>query len=315
MLKFTSIVLLNYNSYIDTKNCIKSFLFHHTKNENIYSFIIVDNKSNDNSLYNIKKFLKEDLNKNFQEFNESNFLENLKNEPFTILKLDRNYGYAKGNNFGIKLAINLGASYLLVLNSDILITQNILDPLCNFVSLNSEFGIVSPVLYKKNGDFDYNCARKSPTNLDIFIEFSILRKFSIFKKMLKKRYLLKNSRLDNLNYIIIDLPSGSCMFCKTSLMYEINFFDENTFLYYEENILYEKLKKVGLYNVLLLSISAIHLGAQTTNKSKSYKIVNYNYKSVIYYLKNYRSNAVFLIYYLKIKKVLINIYLKILNMF
>ncbi|PQL92483.1 glycosyltransferase [Apibacter adventoris] len=310
MSETVAVVILNYNSYEDTNNCIKSFLKAHQNYKKVFSFIIVDNNSTNNSVEKINKFIIQDIKKEVHQLTENYERNILNNSFFTILKLTKNYGYAKGNNLGIRLAIKKGAEYLLILNSDIIITENILDPLMKFKKTHAGYALVSPILYTKKDIIDYNCARKSPSDFDIFIEFTFLRKIPFFKKIIDKRYILKNVDLQNIDFIDIDLPSGSCMFCESALMKKINFFDENTFLYYEENILYEKIKSEGLKNALLLSVSAIHLGAQTTSKSSNYQIVNFNYQSALYYLRKFRIHTYFLIGYLKIRQKLILKYLK-----
>ena len=96
------VVILNYLAYWETEKCVTSIKDKRLKISNI---VIVDNSSGNES-YKVlsKKYAK---------------MENIK-----ILRTHRNYGFAKGNNIGICYARNvLGAEYVLLLNSDIVITD------------------------------------------------------------------------------------------------------------------------------------------------------------------------------------------------
>ena len=55
--------------------------------------------------------------------------------------------------------------------------------------------------------------------------------------------LLQHPNLKDESLVEVDMPSGSCMLFEKSVFEEIEGFDPNTFLYYEEAILYHKLKK------------------------------------------------------------------------
>ena len=75
---------------------------------------------------------------------------------------------------------------------------------------------------------------------------------------------------------------------------EVDFFDENTFLYYEENILGYKLKEKGYKQFLLPNCSYIHNHSISINKS---------IKSVSKRLKHaYDSREYYCLQYLKINK-------------
>ena len=67
------------------------------------------------------------------------------------------------------------------------------------------------------------------------------------------------------------------------------YFDPETFLYYEENILYHRFRKLGLTNYLLPQLKCIHLGAETTAKAvRDYDYLRKTNRSAYYYVMNYR---------------------------
>ncbi|MDE7000720.1 MAG: glycosyltransferase family 2 protein [Lachnospiraceae bacterium] len=101
-MKNITAVILNYHAYWETEKCVASILDKHL---NVSHIVIVDNAS-PNESYRI-------LSKEYSGYG------NIK-----VLRTHRNYGFAKGNNIGIRYARTvLGADYVLLLNSDIVITD------------------------------------------------------------------------------------------------------------------------------------------------------------------------------------------------
>lgn len=121
-----SIVILNWNGKQDTVECVESLKkVHYPK----YDIILVDNGSFDGS---------------------ADFLE--KQYPYiTIIKNKENLGFTGGNNVGIQKALDTGAEYILLLNNDTTVDQNLITGcLVPFLN-NQEMGIVGPkVVYYSN---------------------------------------------------------------------------------------------------------------------------------------------------------------------
>ncbi len=104
------VVLLNYNGYNDTKECIESIL---KGQNNMYfniNICVVDNDSTQEE----RKLL----------FNLKNKIKNL-----DIIFNNTNEGYAKGNNIGISFAIKNQADYIWVLNNDVTVEENAVNEL------------------------------------------------------------------------------------------------------------------------------------------------------------------------------------------
>lgn len=71
-------------------------------------------------------------------------------------------------------------------------------------------------------------------------------------------------------------------------MKQIESFDDNVFLFYEEDILAHKIKECGYKTVSLNSEKFIHYESQTIGKTLSYyKKMKQLYKSKMYYHKTY----------------------------
>ena len=121
------IVLLNYNSYEDTIDCINSLS---NINYDNYCIVIIDNCSTDDSFAKLKK-----INSN----------------KIYIIKSEFNGGWSSGNNLGIKKCLELNCEYILLLNNDTLVEKNFLEILIDFYEKNKICGIVSPkIMYNSN---------------------------------------------------------------------------------------------------------------------------------------------------------------------
>ena len=71
------------------------------------------------------------------------------------------------------------------------------------------------------------------------------------------------------------------------LFEQIGSFDPHTFLYYEENILYQKLRAIGKTNWIFPKLKCIHLGASSTKHEVVYFMIKSSADSVCYYIENY----------------------------
>lgn len=114
------IIILNYNNYEDTIECIKSI-------KNVIPFemidiVVVDNNSTNDSV---------------------NVIEN-QFQDIIMIKSNVNKGYAYGNNLGLKYAIENRYKYTCVLNNDTIITENFLEA-C-IIELGKDVAFISPTL-------------------------------------------------------------------------------------------------------------------------------------------------------------------------
>jgi len=128
-----SIVLLNWNGWEETVECLNSLSKINYPNFNV---LIVDNGSNDDSVVQIKNY----LSINNGKFQKVNLIENKKN-----------YGFAEGNNIGIKLVIQSSPDYVLLLNNDTTVDKNFLYELVKVAEENHSVGSVQSLLLKPGG--------------------------------------------------------------------------------------------------------------------------------------------------------------------
>lgn len=268
------LIVLNYNDFKNTINYINSVL-DFKKLDNI---IIVDNNSSDDSFSKLNK---------------------LKGKKIEIIKTEKNKGYAYGNNFGAFYAIKkYGKCNLIISNNDILIKE---DDFNNLIKSIEKMDAISPVI-KENGSL--NRGWRLPSTKDE-IKLSLPHNRNIVVGYNDEHYR------NDVSYV--DVLSGSFFIIKSDVFLKVKGFDENTFLYYEENILFSKLKKFGAKVGILNTSSIIHNHSQSISKSlNNYKKTKILKQSQEYYVKKYCKHNIFNYSLLKVlnKIVLLNSKLK-----
>jgi len=119
-----SIVILNWNGYRDTIECIESLK---KVNYGNYQILVVDNGSTDDSAKMIRS----------------------KFPDLTLVENEKNLGFAGGNNVGMQCALKSGAKYVLLLNQDTVVDSNFLRELVNVGESDSQVGAVQSKILKR----------------------------------------------------------------------------------------------------------------------------------------------------------------------
>ena len=266
-------VILNYNDYkttLDYLEMIKSY-------KSLDLIIVVDNNSTDNSYEELKK---------------------IKNNKIIILRSDKNGGYGYGNNIGIKFAIKkYKKCNIIISNPDIEVTDDTIKQMSEYSSNNPNVAIVSPVIKEHetlNRGWKLSCGYKE-----------MLLSIPLIGRKLKNKIIGYSNSHYKKERSKVDVISGCFFMIKSNIFKRINYFDENLFLYYEENVICSKIKKLN-YDVMVLNYcSVIHNHSVSIDKSHNvlskYIILK---KSQMYYLDNYVNCS-------KLSKKLIQIFSKI----
>ncbi len=142
---------------------------------------------------------------------------------------NKNLGFGKAHNIGIKKAIALNSNYHIILNPDICIEKDTINKLIHFMDKNQEIGLTMPKVLYPSGKLQFLCKLiPTPKNL-------IIRRFSIIKNWIKNNDKVYELRFFKYNKNIeIPYVSGCFMFARTSILKKVNGFDERFFLYFED---------------------------------------------------------------------------------
>lgn len=248
-------VIINYNDYKTT-----SFLLDSIKDYKCLDLIVVvDNKSTDDSLKYLKKY-------------ENNIIK--------IIEAEENKGYAAGLNIGAKEVIKkLKNCNIIFSNSDVIINkEEDLEKLSKDIGKHS-IAVVGPTIVENRS---LNRGWMLPTIKDE-IKFNL----PLVSRKYRKEILYDDEHY-NEDLSIVGVVSG-CFFCVSGkVLEEVDYFDEATFLYYEEQILSKKLEEKDYQVAVDNNVVIIHNHSVTIDKNinrvNKYKELK---KSQRYFVKEY----------------------------
>ena len=225
-----SVIIVNYLTYRLIEECIKT-IFQKTSGLS-FEIVIVDN-SNDLS-----------------EFNQ---LKNLVNEfplPIKVINARGNLGFGRANNLGASYS---NGDYLLFLNSDTLLINNAMLAMIRVFKNYQNVGCVGANLYTKSGKPEHSYIKAELTKKGIRKNNSLLA--TIARK-------LGNSEQFNRTGKVLDIQgylTGACFLVPTFLFNEIGGFDQDIFMYGEDSLLCNQIRKKGYRLVNTPDAKVIHL--------------------------------------------------------
>ena len=235
LLNNATLVVLNYNTPELTIGTVR----HVAELKTGIHLIVLDNASTDDSW--------EKLNAAFE--GESDV---------ALCRSPKNGGYAKGNNLGLSLAEKLGGvEYVGIMNPDVVVGKDALYALVNVLKQDTTIGLVrTQVVYNGRKLNPNPCAWNKGGLLRWLIGVTML---GTLLRRLSRR--LVGREVDLISYTdskdlseainSVFAVQGCFFFGRLELMRAIGGFEERTFLYYEEDILAEKVCSRGLKNAVL----------------------------------------------------------------
>lgn len=298
-----TIIILNWNGWKDTIECLESV---YQINYSNYNVIVVDNNSEDNSVENIKDYCKGKLKieSSFFEYDPENKpikvfeynkkgskiikVENTENESFilnknlVIIKNDQNAGFADGNNVGIRYAIKiLKSDYVLLLNNDTIVEKNFLNELIKENKKDINSGIVGSKIYFYNNP---NLIQTVGVRINWYLgEAAAIRH--------------ENKNID------LDAVTGCSMLIKKDVISKIGFLNTNYFLYYEDTDFCIRAKRSGFKITCAHSSKIWHKTSVSTAKTSGIREY-YSARNLLFFMRKYaarRNFYCFLIYFFFIK--------------
>lgn len=267
------LIILNYNSAYNTINCVKQLL---SFNES-YHILVVDNCSTDDSFSILCK-----------EFERVDFVDVIKNKT--------NSGYSAGNNFGIKYAIEkYGIEIVGILNPDVIIPKaDVIKGITDALLSDDSFAIGSGIALNANHEYNINnSCWKIPTNSQLVLNHFLGKKRNKYTQCLKT---IKNE------IALTECVAGCFFLAKVSAMEKIGFFDDNVFLYNEENILGIKCKQQGFKEIIVLNQIYIHNHEFHKNEKVKFKkkmsMTKNSFESRKYLCKKYYNKLLLILLYI-----------------
>jgi GT2 family glycosyltransferase len=253
-----SIIIINYNTFQLTSNCIASLKEKLLEVE--YEIILVDNASTE---------CKPDLFK--EKF------------PFIhLIKSPTNTGFTGGNNLGVEAA---KGEYLLLLNSDTELINNAPKICLDYIKANKEVGMVSCQLLYPDGSIQHNCRRFRT------ISWELLEVFPFYKLLPKQKreMLMLHHYFDHQSFADVDWVWGAYMLFPKSIIGQLpqKKLSDDYFMYCEDTLWCWDFKQLGYKINFLPQAKVMHVHRGSVSRDKWIKIRSTSIKNHAAFMKKF----------------------------
>ena len=239
-MKNVCIVIINWNGL----NWLKKTLPIVNKYSKQTKIIVIDNNSIDKSKDYIKSKFKN----------------------IDIIELEKNYGYAGGYNKALK---KIKTKYVLLLNNDVIVSKNWINPLLKFLEKNTDFAVVQPKILDLNKKTHFEYSGAAGGFIDYFgIPFCRGRIGNIIEK--------DNGQYNSSSAIF--WASGACFLINRQTFLKIGGFDQQFYMHHEEIDLCWRIQGIGKKIGYCPDSKVFHHGGGTLFKT-SYKKTYYNHRN------------------------------------
>jgi GT2 family glycosyltransferase len=253
-----SIIIINYNTFGLTCNCIRSLREKLTGVE--YEIILIDNASTecDPELFS-EKF------------------------PFIrLIKSKENTGFTGGNNLGVAAA---QGKYLLLLNSDTELINNAPKICLNYLKAHEDVGMVTCQLRYPDGRIQYNC-RKFRT-----IGWELQEVFPLYKLLPKEKReaLMLHHYFDHQRPVECDWVWGAFMLFPASIVPQLpkQKLSDDFFMYCEDVLWCWDFKQLGHKIMFLPEAQVMHVHKGSVSKDKWIQIRTTSIKNHARFMKKF----------------------------
>ena len=236
------IVILNWNGESLLKKFFPSIVKFTSEQHNLY---LIDNGSSDNSV----------------AFIERNY------KRVKVIKLDKNYGYAKGYNLGLK---EIKEEIICLLNNDVEVTENWTDNILKQFKSEPNTAVIQPKLknYHNKSMFDYSGGAGG---------FLDKYGYAYCRGRIYNKIEQDNNQYDEISDIF--WACGACFFIRTDIFKKLNGFDELFWAHFEEIDLCWRIQNYG-YKIRFNHTSAVYHanGATLSHENPNKTFLNYRNK-------------------------------------
>ena len=228
MLPRVAIVMLNWNSFQDTLECVESL---QTLTYQNFFVVVVDNGSE-----------KDDADKIERTF--GSFV--------SLVRNTRNLGYAGGCNVGLRCGFKMGADYIFLINNDMVLARDCLTKLVEVAQADPSIGVVMPTEYS----YEERTTKRFPTG--------IYQLSPLFHLMLQPLAPMINRvlRLSSEGITELRVMETGMALMRSSIFAEVGLFDPVYFFGGAENLeLSIAVARLGLRMYVVPQASLWHKGA------------------------------------------------------
>ncbi len=265
----TACVLVNYNDADTVLAQLKRIEAY----ESLSHIIVVDNDSADLSAVRLESYAEG-------------------RKKIEVIRAERNGGYSYGNQIGILRArYGLGCSYVLVANPDTIFTEEQVRKMAARLKKYPKLACISPLLRQQNRkDIDtlhYPPAYPLRPWLYEILDFLPLCR-RLFHGILHYKADFYRSKRKG-SCIKVDAVAGSLLMLQADRFLEAGGYDQGVFLYQEEHIVGQRLKRYGYETAILAGEYYIHAHSASISKCFSSLLARQKLReeSALYYYRRY----------------------------
>lgn len=253
-----SIIIINYNTFRLTVNCIQSI--QKIVTGLTYEIILVDNAS--------------------AECDPDDFLKEC--PGIKLIKSKTNTGFAGGNNIGITHA---AGDYILLLNSDTELINNAPKICYDYITTHPGVGMVTCQLLYPDGRVQYNC-RKFRT-----IGWELAEIFPFFRFLSKEKQgqLMLHHYFDHQSFMKCDWVWGAFMLFPRSIIQQLpgKKLSEDFFMYCEDTLWCWEFKQLGYEIHFLPEGKVMHIHKGSISKEKRLQVQKTGIKNHAQFMKKF----------------------------
>lgn len=238
-----SVIIINYNTFELTCNCIASL---YDKLADVdFEIVLVDNASTECAADRFKE----------------------KFPGIKLIKSTENSGFAGGNNLGVE---NATGKYLLLLNSDTELINNAPKICLDYLKMHPEVGMVAAQLQYPDGKIQYSTRRFRT------IGWELLEVFPLYKLMKKPRRerLMLHHYFDHKSFAKADWVWGAFMLFPKKIIGQLpsEKLSDIFFMYCEDTLWCWDFKRLGYEIHFLPEAKVMHVHRGSTNIDKWKKV-------------------------------------------
>jgi GT2 family glycosyltransferase len=275
-----SVIIVNTNTRDLVCQCLSSLTNNPPRRQ--FEVIVVDNASTDGSCDAI----------------ESKY-------PFVqIIRNAQNLGFCVANNRGLAVA---KSQYILLLNSDTIVTPGSLDRMCEVADANEHVGIVAPKLVYLDGSLQMSYG-PIPNLFGVFCSFFEIKRFftpralrllgrshwsRIFGKTIRD-YVSWSSGNEPATRILTPnlLATGACLLIRRQCIEQVGLLDPNIFMYCDDADYCQRVHDHGWKILYLAEATIVHIKGGTVGQRYRWTSAR-AYESMLYFFRKHRGWTAF----------------------
>ncbi|MCX6376234.1 MAG: glycosyltransferase family 2 protein [Armatimonadetes bacterium] len=231
----TAVIIVSYNTGDLLRECLKSFL---ATQSGDYEIWVIDNSSSDGSPEMVE-----------QEFSHVH-----------LVKSDVNLGFGKANN---QLVAQSKSDYVLLINPDTVLTEDILGPMLDYLDSEPSVGIVGPKVVSADGSLQLSCEMLP----SLKYEWAWQVHGASLGRLFRSGPTIAATRMEDYDHTKprrVEFLWATCWLMRREVIEQHGLFDENFRMYDEDLDLCARMASTNWGIHYFPLVSMVHLGGMSS---------------------------------------------------